>query len=93
MSKFFCKLFTPWRAAAYFDDKEQFQDFLLKVSRRLNTFRIVMFAITAICLIVAYMYDQVTLNYVGVGFLVFALGATVVIGENDKQLPEELRQQ
>lgn len=91
MSAFFCKLFTPWRAKAHFDGPQAFHTYLLRYNRVLNAIRNVTFGCTAICLIVAYMYDQKLLNYAGVGFLLIALAVTLVCSQNEKQLPEEFK--
>ena len=93
MRSFFCKLFTPWKAEAYFDDPELFFDFLLRRNRALNAVRVLFFAIAAVCLMLGYAFDPQPYNSVAVGALVLALGLSLVILQNEKQLPPELQNQ
>lgn len=92
MGSFFVKLFAPWKAEAEFEDEDAFRQFLLRRNRALNALRVVLFAAAAVCLLASYAFEIRTLDYAAVGALVVALGATLVIAENEKQLPEELRQ-
>ena len=91
MGGFFTKLFAPWKAEALFEDEADYQAFLLRRNRFLNAVRTVLFVIAAICLILSYATDRKLYNYIAVGVLVVALGASLVIIQNEKQLPEELR--
>ena len=54
--------------------------------------RVILFAVAAVGLILSYASDRKLYNYIAAGVLVVALGITLVISENEKQLPEELRQ-
>lgn len=92
MVAFFKKLFAPWSAAGCFDSEASYHDFLLRRNRLLNAVRVVLFAAAAVCLILSYATDNTLFNTVAVGVLVLALAASLVIIENEKQLPEELRQ-
>lgn len=89
--KFFCKLFTPWRAARFFDDVDDFYDFLLRRDRSLNAVRVVFFLIAAVSLMLGYAFEPQPYNAVAVGALVVALGLSLVIIQNEKRLPPELR--
>lgn len=91
MHSFFCKLFTPWKAERYFDDLDVFFEFLLRRNRALNTVRVIFFAIAAVCLMLGYAFDPQPYNSVAVGALVLALGLSLVILQNEKQLPPELQ--
>ena len=91
MRSFFCKLFTPWKAERYFDDLDIFFEFLLRRNRALNTVRVIFFAIAAACLMLGYAFDPQPYNAIAVGALVLALGLSLVILQNEKQLPPELQ--
>ena len=91
MGGIFTKLFAPWKAGALFESEADYQEFLLRRNRLLNAVRTVLFAIAAVCLILAYATDRKLYNYIAVGVLAVALGASLVIIQNEKQLPEELR--
>ena len=93
MTKFFVKLFAPWKAEACFDDMDDFYDFLLRRNKILNGFRTVFFLIAAVCLMLGYAFEPKPYNYYAVAALVLALGLSLVIIQNEKQLPEELREQ
>lgn len=92
MKNFFIKLFAPWKAAGCFASETDFQDFLLRRDRALNAVRVVFFAVTVVCLIMAYATDWTYFNYIAAGAMLLALRLTLVIIQNEKQLPEELRQ-
>lgn len=92
MRDFFVKLFAPWKAAACFDAEAAFHGFLLGRNRALNAVRVVFFAVTLVCLILAYATDRAYFNYIAAGAMVLALGLTLVIMQNEKQLPQELRE-
>ncbi len=91
MINFFCKLFTPWRAERFFDDADAFYSFLLRRNRALNAVRVVLFLIAAVTLMLGYAFEPQPYNYYAVGALVLALGLSLVIIQNEKQLPPELR--
>ena len=67
-------------------------DLLVRRNRFLNAVRVILFAVAAVGLILSYASDRKLYNYIAAGVLVVALGITLVISENEKQLPEELRQ-
>ena len=90
MGSFMRKLFAPWTAEACFDDLDDFYAFLL---RRLNAVRVVFFLIAAACLMLGYAFEPQPYNSVAVGALVLALGLSLVIIQNEKQLPPELQNQ
>lgn len=92
MEAFFVRLFAPWRAGRFFEREEDFQQFLVRRNRFLNAVRVLLFVVAAVGLILSYASDRKLYNYIAAGVLVVALGITLVISENEKQLPEELRQ-
>lgn len=91
MNKFFCKLFAPWKAERFFEALDDFYDFLLRRDRTLNAIRVVFFLIAAVSLMLGYAFEPQPYNSVAVGALVVALGLSLVIIQNEKQLPPELR--
>ena len=93
MGAFFSKLFAPWKAEPYFGDSDSFFQFLLRRNRTLNTFRVVLFLVAAVCLMLGYAFEPQPYNSVAVGALVLALGLSLVIIQNEKQLPPELQNQ
>ena len=93
MGSFFRKLFAPWTAEACFDDPDDFYDFLLRRNRILNAARVVFFLIAAVCLMLGYAFEPQPYNAVAVGALVLALGLSLCIIQNEKQLPPELQNQ
>ena len=92
MTQVFVKLFAPWKAEAYFDDMDDFYEFLLRRNQALNAVRVVFFAVAAVCLMLGYAFEPKPYNYYAVAALVLALGLSLVIIQNEKQLPEELRE-
>ena len=91
MGNFFCKLFAPWKAEALFDDPDDFYDFLLRRNKALNAVRVLFFAVAAVCLMLGYAFQPQPYNAVAVGALVLALGVSLIIQQNEKQLPPELQ--
>ena len=91
MGSFFCRLFAPWKAERCFDKLEDFFDFLLRRNRALNAVRVVFFAAAAVCLMLGYAFEPQPYNAVAVGALIAALGLSLVILQNEKQLPPELQ--
>ena len=91
MKKFLCKLFAPWTAERFFDDLDKYFAFLLRRNRTLNTVRVVFFLIAAVCLMLGYAFDPQPYNAIAVAALVLALGLSLVIIQNEKQLPPELQ--
>lgn len=99
-----CKLFAPWRAEEAFDDLDAYFAYLVRYDKVLNAIRVVLFAAAAVLLIVGYAVDDGAGGYsiaaiathpfylVAVGVLVIALGVSLVIIQNEKQLPQELQQ-
>lgn len=90
MKQFFVRLFAPWKAEAYFDDLDAFYAFLLRRNKALNAVRVVFFLVAAVCLMLGYAFEPKPYNTYAVGALVLALGLSLAIGQNEKQLPEEL---
>lgn len=86
------KTFMPWKAAGLFAHEEQFHAFLLRCNKRLNTVRVILFALAAVCLMLSYALELPLYNYIAVGALCVALVLTLMHGENEKKLPEHLRQ-
>lgn len=91
MGNFFCKLLAPWKAESLFDDPDDFYDFLLRRNKALNAVRVLFFAVAAVCLMLGYAFQPQPYNAVAVGALVLALGLSLVIQQNEKQLPPELQ--
>ena len=95
MSAFFCKLFTPWKAEEWFSDHDAYCRFLVKRDKHLNTFRVLLFAATGVMLLLGYALSDAVHNvyyYTAAGCLGVALVVSLVIGQNEKQLPKELQQ-
>mgnify|MGYP004629502603 FL=1 len=93
MGSFFRKLFAPWTAEVCFDDSDDFYAFLLRRNKILNAVRVVFFLIAAVCLMLGYAFEPQPYNAIAVGALVLALGLSLVIIQNEKQLPPELKDQ
>lgn len=103
MKDFFCRLFTPWNAGAQFDAPEAFYGFLLSRNKLLGTIRNIFFAAALILLILGYAVSDGTSGYsiadianqpyylIAVGVMVAALLLSLVMIQNEKQLPKEMR--
>lgn len=102
MRRFFCKAFTPWRSEAYFEDDDTFCGYLVRYNRVCNTIRVILFAAAAILLFIGYnasdseswsiaAISDHPYYIIAVGVLVLALGVSLIMIENEKKLPEELR--
>ena len=93
MNNFFCRLVTPWRTGALFDTDEAFFRFLVSYDRRCNTVRVVMFAVAFVMLLMGYAGKSTQPYYaVCVIALVVALGLSLIIAQNEKQLPDDRQQ-
>ena len=93
MQQFLVKLFAPWKAEACFDDLDAFYAFLLRRNKALNAVRVVFFLIAAVCLMLGYAFEPKPYNPCAVAALVLALGLSLAIIQNEKQLPDDLREQ
>ena len=93
MGSFMRKLFAPWTAGDCFDDLDDFYDFLLRRNKLLNAVCVVLFVVAAVCLMLSYAFEPQPYNSLAVGALVLALGLSLVIIQNEKQLPPELQNQ
>ena len=93
MGSFVRKFFAPWTAGDCFDDLDDFYDFLLRRNKLLNAVRVVLFVVAAVCLMLGYAFEPQPYNSVAVGALVLALGLSLVIIQNEKQLPPEIQNQ
>lgn len=93
MGSFVRKFFAPWTAGDCFDDLDEFYVFLLRRNKLLNAVRVVLFVVAAVCLMLGYAFEPQPYNSVAVGALVLALGLSLVIIQNEKQLPPELQNQ
>ena len=93
MGSFMRKLFAPWTAGDCFDDLDDFYVFLLRRNKLLNAVRVVLFVVAAVCLMLGYAFEPQPYNSVAGGALVLALGLSLVIIQNEKQLPPELQNQ
>ena len=102
MKKILYKLFVPWRCEVYFDDLNTFYGFLVRRNKTCNTVRVILFAVAAVLIFIGYNADDgggwslaavASHPYylIAVGVLVLALLVSLVIIQNEKQLPEELR--
>ena len=99
-----CRLFAPWRAEHTFDDLDAYFAFLVRYNKVMNAIRVILFAAAAVLLIVGYAVDDGAGGYsiaaiathpfylIAVAVLVAALGASLVIIQNEKQLPQALQQ-
>ena len=103
MQSWLQKTFTPWKCAALFDSEAEFEAFLVRRNRVLNGVRVALFAVAAVLLFLGYNVSdgggwsiaavkEQPYYLIAVGVLVLALAVCLVIIENEKQLPEELRQ-
>ena len=63
------------------------------LNRALNAVRVLFFAAAAVCLMLGYAFEPQPYNSVAVGALVLALGLSLVIIQNEKQLPPEIQNQ
>ncbi len=93
MGSFVRKFFAPWTAGDCFDDLDDFYVFLLRRNTLLNAVRVLFFAAAAVCLMLGYAFEPQPYNSVAVGALVLALGLSLVIIQNEKQLPPEIQNQ
>ena len=60
MKDWFCRTFTPWRAAALFEDGDAWFAYLVRYDKVCNAIRVVLFAVAALMLIAGYaMTDDV----------------------------------
>ena len=103
MKDLLCRLFAPWRAGAQFDSPELFYGFLLARNRLLGTIRNICFAAALVLLILGYAVSDGTSGYsiadlanqpyylIAVGVMVLALLLSLVMIQNEKQLPKEMR--
>ncbi len=90
MKDFFCKLATPWRAGALFDGDAPYFRFLARYNRCCNFLRVLLFAGAAVMLLIGYAGVSTQPYYaICVALLVIAMGLTLIIAQNEKQLPEE----
>ena len=71
MKDWFCRTFTPWRAAALFEDGDAWFAYLVRYDKVCNAIRVVLFAVAA---------------------LVPAFLISLLIAQNEKQLPKDLQQ-
>ena len=93
MKDFFCRLVTPWRAGALFDTDEAFFQYLSRYNKRCNTIRVILFAVALVMLLIGYAGVSTQPYYaICVAALVVALGLSLIIAQNEKQLPEDMRQ-
>ena len=72
---------------------DDFYVFLLRRNKLLNAVRVVLFVVAAVCLMLGYAFDPQPYNSAAVGALILALGLSLVIIQNEKQLPPELQNQ
>ena len=100
MKEFFCRLFTPWRAGAQFDAPEAFYGFLLARNKLLGIIRNLCFGAALVLLIVGYAVSDGTSGssiatqpfyLIAVGVMVIALLLSLVMIQNEKQLPRGMR--
>lgn len=97
MKHWLCKVFTPWRAEAEFDDGQAYFAYLVRYNKRCNTVRVLLFAVALVMLMAGYALTD-TVSYahpwytIAIAALIPALLVTLVIGQNEKQLPEDLQQ-
>ena len=102
MRSFFFRAFMPWRADAYFEDDAAFCAYLVRYNKVCNAIRVILFAAAAILLFIGYNASDSTrwslaavsdhpYYIIAVGVLVLALGVSLIMIENEKKLPEELR--
>lgn len=104
MKHFFCRTFTPWRAAAQFNDPDAFYGFLLARNKHLGRLRNVLFVVAMLLLMAGYAFPgeggysiadlaNQPFYLIAAGVLVVALLVSMVMLQNEKQLPANLREQ
>ena len=71
MKDWLCRTFTPWRAAALFEDGDAWFAYLVRYDKVCNGIRVALFAVAA---------------------LVPAFLISLLIAQNEKQLPKDLQQ-
>ena len=54
MKDWFCRTFTPWCAAALFEDGDAWFAYLVRYDKVCNAIRVVLFAVAALMLIAGY---------------------------------------
>ena len=103
MKDFLCRLFTPWNAADQFETDDAFYGFLLGRNKVLNTIRVILFAAAFVLLVIGYAVSDTTSGYsiadianqpfylIAVGVMVIALLLSLVMIQNEKQLPRGMR--
>ena len=91
------KLFTPWLAGDAFADEADYSAYLVRYDKVCNVLRVVLFAVAAAALLigyassdsVAYVHPWYTIT---VAAMALGLGLSLLIAQNEKCLPPELRQ-
>lgn len=102
MKDFFCRTLTPWRAAAQFDEPDAFYGFLLVRNKHLGRLRNVLFLAAMLLLMAGYAFPgeggysiadfaNQPFYLIAAGVLVVALLISVVMLQNEKQLPADRR--
>ena len=88
MKDWFCRTFTPWCAAALFEDGDAWFAYLVRYDRVCNAIRVVL-AGYAMTDDVAYAHPWYT---IALAALVPAFLISLLIAQNEKQLPKDLQQ-
>lgn len=91
------KLFAPWLAGDTFEDDDAFFAYLVRYDKICNAVRVVLFAVAALALLIGYAAsDSVAYVHpwytIAVAAMALALGVSLLIAQNEKCLPPELRQ-
>lgn len=91
------KMFTPWLAGDCFADDDAFFAYLLRYNQVCNAIRVVLFVIAAVTLMIGYASsDSVAFVHpwytIAVAAMALALGVSLLIAQNEKALPPDLRQ-
>ena len=97
MKDWLCRTFTPWRAAELFEDEDAWFSYLVRYDKICNGIRVALFAMAAVMLIAGYaMTDSVAYAHpwytIALSALVPALLVSLLIAQNEKQLPKDLQQ-
>lgn len=103
MKSWLKKTFTPWKSASEFDSEDAFFAHLVRMNKALNAIRVILFAAAAVLLLLGYGADEPGAGYsiaairtqpyylIAVLTLLAALGVSLLIIQNEKPLPPELR--
>lgn len=103
MKDLLCRLFTPWKSGDQFDSADAFFGFLLARNKALNVLRAILFGVAFVLLVLGYAVSDMTNGYsiadlanqpyylIAVVVLLLSLGVSLVIMQNENELPPDMR--